>query len=208
MVLSCSIFPRHSRGACCGALAFLLGLTACQTSPLVTVPAPVEVATATPTPPAPEPERLPAPLPATDPADAAARDWLAWHQQWRNLSPEAMSQEAVRLNDATAAASSPAATMRLALALSLTRGGADAARALSLLEQVQRSPAPEAKVWQPWARTLSVRLQEQRRLEDQIERQNQQLRDGQRRIDQLNEKIEALRAIERSLSRTPARTPP
>ncbi len=44
----------------------------------------------------------------------------------------------------------------------------------------------------------------QRRLEEQLERQTQQLREAQRRNDQLNERLEAVRAIERSLTTRPA----
>ena len=48
---------------------------------------------------------------------------------------------------------------------------------------------------------------EQRRLEDSLERQSQQLREHQRRIDQLNERLEAMRAIERSLTTRPPAAP-
>ena len=47
---------------------------------------------------------------------------------------------------------------------------------------------------------------EQRKLEEALDRQAQQLREQQRRIEQLNERLEAMRAIERSLNnRAPAR---
>ena len=46
---------------------------------------------------------------------------------------------------------------------------------------------------------------EQRRVEEQLEKQTQQTREVQRRLDQTNERLEALKAIERSLtSRSPA----
>ena len=54
------------------------------------------------------------------------------------------------------------------------------------------------------ARLLHARLTEQRRLEEQTERQAQQLREQQRRLDQLNQQLDALRAIERSLGSRPA----
>ena len=48
-------------------------------------------------------------------------------------------------------------------------------------------------------------LGEQRRLEDLLDKQTQQTREVQRRLDQTNERLEALKAIERSLtSRPPA----
>jgi len=58
------------------------------------------------------------------------------------------------------------------------------------------------------ARTLAARYVEQRRVEDDRDRQAQQLRDSQRRIDQLNDRIEALRAIERSFARPHSAPPP
>ena len=56
----------------------------------------------------------------------------------------------------------------------------------------------------PLARLLEARLTHQRRLEEQLERQGQQLREAQRRNDQLSERLEAVRAIERSLQTRPA----
>ena len=70
-----------------------------------------------------------------------------------------------------------------------------------------RSSAPLAEIESAGC-LLANRLMDQRRLEDATERQAQQLRDSQRRIDQLNERLEAMRAIERSLTtRPPAAAP-
>ena len=91
--------------------------------------------------------------------------------------------------------------MQLALALAQTRVPADLARALGLLQRVIANPSPEAQPLQPLARALAARYVEQRRVEDDRDRQAQQLRESQRRIDQLNDRIEALRAIERSFAR-------
>jgi TolA-binding protein len=91
--------------------------------------------------------------------------------------------------------------MQLAILLSQTRVPADLARALGLLQRVIGNPAPEAQPLHPLARALAARYIEQRRVEDDRDKQVQQLRESQRRIDQLNERIEALRAIERSFSR-------
>jgi septal ring factor EnvC (AmiA/AmiB activator) len=97
--------------------------------------------------------------------------------------------------------------MQLALALAQTRQPADLARAQSLLQRVSTNPTPDAQQLAPLARTLSARYGEQRRLEDEREKQAQQLRDSQRRIDQLSDRLEALRAIERSFTR-PGNHPP
>jgi Mg2+ and Co2+ transporter CorA len=97
--------------------------------------------------------------------------------------------------------------MQLALVLAQTRAPADLARGLGLLQRVLANPSNEAQVLHPLARLLAARYQEQRRVEDERDRQAQQLRDSQRRIDQLSDRIEALRAIERSFSR-PNSPPP
>ena len=76
-------------------------------------------------------------------------------------------------------------------------------RAQELLARVLGNP--EAQALHPLARLLASRYGEQRRLEEQLEKQNQQLREVQRRLDQTNDRLEALKAIERSLtSRQPA----
>ena len=70
----------------------------------------------------------------------------------------------------------------------------DTARALGLVQRVLGNTSPAAQPLHPLARLL----------EDQLDRQTQQLRDTQRRNDQLSERLEAVRAIERSLSTRPA----
>lgn len=93
----------------------------------------------------------------------------------------------------------PVRQMQLALALSYTNQPPDTARALGLLQRVINHTAPESATIKPLARLLAAKLMNQRRLEDTVDRQAQQLRDSARRIEQLNERLEAMRAIERSL---------
>jgi hypothetical protein len=128
---------------------------------------------------------------------------LAYADKMRPLSGAELSAEIQRLGDPGDA---PTAQMHLAILLSQTRVPADLARALGLLQRVIANPSPEAQPLQPLARALAARYIEQRRVEDDRDKQVQQLRDSQRRIDQLNDRIEALRAIERSFARpnTPA----
>jgi len=96
--------------------------------------------------------------------------------------------------------------LQMALALGQTKNPADTVRALGVLEPLLRSSDPLMAPWQPWARLLAARYAEQRRLEDHVERQNQQLREAQRRQDQLGQQLDALRAIERSMTPRPAVT--
>lgn len=140
-------------------------------------------------------------VPTVEPVDTAARHLLAYQETLAKLNPADLTRELGRLGDG---ASSVQATMDLALALGYTRANGDLAKAQSLLDQVIGNPSPEAQAWHGLARLLSSRYAEQRRAEEQTERVNQQLRDtqkdNQRKLDQLNEKLEALKSIERSLN--------
>ncbi|MBW8829644.1 MAG: hypothetical protein JF606_09475 [Burkholderiales bacterium] len=191
----------------CVLLSCLL-MAACAAPPpvqhIVSTPAPPQMTAAPALPPA-------APLPAAQapsspPADVAMREMLAFHDQVRQLSPLEVGKELARLGDPQA---NPQATVQTALLLGLTRSNGDVGRALALLDPLLRSTSPEAAPWQPFGRLLATRYAEQRRVEEQLERQNQQTRDNQRKLDQLNEKLEALKAIEHSITARPAgSTPP
>lgn len=126
---------------------------------------------------------------------------LTYADQVRQLGPAELASEIAALGDG---GDTPLRQLQLALALVQTHQPVDTARALGLVQRVAAGTEPQATALQPLARLLAARLLEQRRLEDQSDRQAQQIRDGQRRIDQLNERLEAMRAIERSLTpRTP-----
>jgi hypothetical protein len=147
------------------------------------VPAPATEPPPLPAPavaPAPAPVPAPVPAPAPSPAPAAP-------------PPPAAADEP---------AGHPAATLESALLLAQTRQPGDLARAQILLEPLAREGA--AAPWANLARLLLARLADQRRLEEQTERQAPQLRDQQRRLEQLASQLEALKAIERSLARRPA----
>lgn len=185
----------------CGAAAFLLA--GCQTTPsrqvvepppppvVIAIPVPAE-ATFTP------PRETP---PATDPVLQV----LARTDALLRLAPPELGKEIARLGDSEdAAVENP---FLLAMALAQTRQPVDTARALGLVQRLLANNAAAAQPLHPLARLLEARLLQQRRLEDQLDKQNQQLRDLQRRNDQLNERLEAVRAIERSLTTRPAPPP-
>lgn len=123
---------------------------------------------------------------------------LLYADRLRPLSASELAAELARLGDP---GDSPTVQMQVALVLAQTRASADLQRALGLLQRVVASTTTEALPLQPLARTLAARFLDQRRVEDDRDRQVQQLRDSQKRIEQLNERIEALRAIERSFAR-------
>jgi hypothetical protein len=152
---------------------------------------------------------LPAPLaaesdePTTAPKDLL-RDTLAYADRTLGASTTDLARETARLSDLDE--SKPSRALRLALVLAQTRQPVDTARALGLVQRTLTNPA--AQDLHPLARLLEARLTQQRRMEDQLERQAQQLREAQRRNDQLSERLEAVRAIERSLTTRPAPAAP
>lgn len=201
----------------CGLAGMLAVLTACAPlpptaetppGPPATPPAPPIAASAPAAvaEPVPRPEPPPPPpLPLREPADLVARQVAAASERMRTLGNAELVKEIVRLSEGPP---SPAVSIEMALGLGLTRNPGDLARAIGLLDPIARSNSPDLAVWQPWARMLLNRYAEQRRVEDQLERQNQQVREQQRRIDQLNNQVEALKAIERSMAPRPAVSPP
>jgi len=126
---------------------------------------------------------------------------LAYAERVRLMQPAELTQEAGRLGDAA----SPEAQIQLSLVLSQLRQLPELIRAQELLARVLGNA--EAQALHPLARLLASRYSEQRRLEEQLEKQNQQLREVQRRLDQTNERLEALKAIERSLTSRPPAAP-
>ncbi|WP_237288583.1 hypothetical protein [Variovorax sp. PAMC 28711] len=160
-------------------------------------------------PPAPPPTLAPVEVepaaPATQPASlftlitqGPVSAMLSYSEKVRSLNGNELNAELARLGEP---GDVPTAQMQTALALAQTRVPADLARAVGLLQRVAANTSAEARPLHPLARMLAARYLEQRRIEDDRDRQVAQLRDAQRRIDQLNDRIEALRAIERSFAR-------
>lgn len=156
---------------------------------------PAEPATAQPVVPSDTPAQ-PRPLPLLEPV----RSLLAYTDRLRAMSGTELSTEITRLGEPGEVLMTQ---MQLALALLQTHLPSDTARAQALLQKAVAGSGGETPSLQAFARLLVARTAEQRRLEDTVDRQNQQLRDSQRRIDQLNERLEAMRAIERSLTSRP-----
>jgi hypothetical protein len=144
----------------------------------------------------------PAPLPeAVVFASGMTLRMLAYAERVRVMPPAELTQETSRLGDAA----SPEAQVQLSLVLSQLRQLPELIRAQELLARVLGNA--DAQPLHPLARLLASRYAEQRRLEEQLDKQNQQLRDVQRRLDQTNERLEALKAIERSLTSRPPNAP-
>lgn len=199
----------------------LSALCAAACTPLnpepVPKPVPPPAAAAAAPQPAPAPPPAPAFVPAVKPkpdgvnaADQAARRLLAYHERLRQMSPTDVAAEVSRLNAVVSAAdpASPDDVLALALALVQEHNAGDLARASSLLEPLAQDASPTPEPWQPLARLLLGRVSEQRRLEEQLDKMTAQRRDTQRAIQQLTEKLEALKAIERSMTGHPAAASP
>ena len=97
--------------------------------------------------------------------------------------------------------------MQLALVLVPDPRARRPARALALLQRLSAGSAPDAVELRPLARLLTGRLLERPRLEDDRTGLAQQLREASGASSVLNDRLEAMRAIERSLSRAAPRRP-
>jgi len=198
---------RSSRPLC--ALAVSLLLAACASKPPVApAPAPPPAPTMPPVVPVEAEPATPATQPAMEFIASTAGPVaavLAYADKARSLNAQETTNELARLGDA---GDSPMVQMQLALALAQTRNTNDLAKAQALMQKVAASTAEPAQALRPLARAFAYRYGEQRRVEDDRDRQAQQLRDAQKRNDQLTERLEALRAIERSFARPSNAAPP
>jgi hypothetical protein len=166
-----------------GLLAVLL-LSGCTTSP------------------APPQEALPtAAVAQTEEAEAAILPLLGYLPLLQRMSPPQLLRERATL---TVTPPTPITQLRLALLLGQPRAVQDLVRALSLLEAVLKSSDPAATSLHPLARVLASQYQERLKLATQNEKLLQQLKESQHRNGELQEKLDALTAIERSLSVRPA----
>lgn len=126
---------------------------------------------------------------------------LAYADRVRQLPAAELGQEVSRL----ASPASAFEQLQLALALSQLRQLPELVRAQELLARVLANA--DAQALHPLARLLAARYGEQRRVEELLDKQNQHTREVQRRLDQTIDRLEALKAIERSLTSRPAAAP-
>jgi hypothetical protein len=172
--------PSHDTGVTAGGLA---------------TPSPVTAQAAPPAPPVSTPDT---------PAQDAVMRMLTYADQVRLMLPAELGAEVARRSEA----STPAAQLQLALALGQLRQLPELIRAQELLARVLGNAGAEIQPLHSLARLLAARYGEQRRLEEQLEKQTQQVRELQRKLDQSIERLEALKAIERSLTSRPAAPAP
>ncbi|KON82284.2 permease [Azoarcus sp. PA01] len=139
--------------------------------------------------------------------ERAVESAIEYYHFVRKLGPAELERE----RDALAVGGSDPLN-QLLQAIALARPpGSNVPRALALLEVVEASARPEAVALRPLARLLADQFAEQRRLETaarsltrQLEHTGQHLKESRRHARQLEEKIEALTEIERTLPERPA----
>ena len=186
--------PDFSLLARTAALAAALALTACAVRAPVQEPMAMSV-----------PHIAPLPIavtPVAPPDDVAPL--LAYHQSLRKMAQGELIKE---LSGLGLQQTTPKLTLQMSMILMLTRGSGDLARAQAQLDSVATSVEPAAQSLRPLAQLLSAHCAEARRLADQADRLTVQLRENQRKTDQLNDMLEGLKAIERNLPVRPAATP-
>ncbi|MBB3118927.1 hypothetical protein [Pseudoduganella violacea] len=159
--------------------------------------------------PRPQPSAMPA-LPAVAPQAQAmlpvappdeVAPLLAYHQSLRRMTQGELLKE---LSGISLQQKTPKLALQTGMILMLTRGGGDLARAQSLFDSVAGAGEAEALTLKPLAQLMSSHCAEARRLSEQNEKLQVQLKDNQRKTEQLNDTLEALKAIERGLPVRPS----
>lgn len=165
-------------------LAILLG--ACSTEPPTVVASPPIVA----------------PVTVSENSNVTA---LNYYQTLQRMTPAQISRERAQL---TALPPTSANQVRMAMVLGLAHGQQELTKALSLLDGVLKSTELDAVSLHPLARLLAENYGERQKLEAQVDKQEQQLKESRRKAAELQEKIDELADIERTLPQRPrARRP-
>ena len=126
---------------------------------------------------------------------------LNYHQALRRMSQGELIKE---LSGLVLQKRSPRVAVQMGMVLMLTRGNGDLARAQTLLDNVANSTENGSAPYKSLALMLSSNCAETRRLAEHVDKLTVQQKDSQRRIDQLNDMVEGLKNIERTLPARPA----
>lgn len=125
---------------------------------------------------------------------------LAYYQMQGRLNAAELVKERSAL---AAQPATPNVQIRQAMLLGHPRSGQELARALVLLEGLLKLTDPSAVELQPLTRLLADQYTERLRLESQLDRQGGQLKESQRKAQELQEKLDSLADIERTLTPPP-----
>ena len=143
--------------------------------------------------------------PAVAGEDAGQVAMLAYYQMLQRMTAAQISRERMLL---AALPSTPNTQIRVAMVLGHPRGQQDLVRALAQLDAVLKSVEPDAVSLHPLARLLAENYGERQKLETQVDKLGQQLKESQRKAVELQEKIDGLADIERTLPQRPRATRP
>ncbi|MDE2439951.1 MAG: permease [Betaproteobacteria bacterium] len=122
---------------------------------------------------------------------------LGYYQGLARLTLAELGRERMVL---VAVPQSPYTQVRLAMLLGHPRVQQDLGKALVLLDNVLKSSDSASAPFHPLARQIADNYLERLKLEAQLEKQGQQLKDSQRRTSELQDKLDSLADIERTLT--------
>lgn len=165
-------------------LALLMLLAGCASAPPAALPVPANGA-------------------AVTVEDAGPVSALTYYQTLSRMTAAQINRERMVL---AALPGTPNTQVRTAMVLAHPRAQQDLSKALSLLDSVLKSTDPAAVSLYPLARLLADNYGERLRLDTQLEKQGQQLKESQRKATELQEKIDGLADIERTLPQRPRAT--
>ncbi|MFI4940948.1 MAG: hypothetical protein ACHP7O_11495 [Burkholderiales bacterium] len=178
-------------------LCCVLALGACRTQPVAPVAAPVPVDRQ-----AAAQKRCAA---VRGPASSEVAELLDFNRAVQQMTAADLAKA---LSDLNLKPRSARIVVQKAMLLAALRSNGDLLRAQNLLDQLLKSTAPDAECLKPLVYLLNANYGEWRRLDDSVEKLNQQVRDSQKRIEQLSDTLEALKNIERMLPAPPGAASP
>jgi hypothetical protein len=133
--------------------------------------------------------------------DSSPEAALAYYQGLSRMTPAELARERAYL---PAAPQTPGIQLRTAMLLGHPRAPQDLGKGMMLLDGLLKSTESAAQPFLPLARQLADNYQERMKLENQLEKQGQQLKESQRKNTELQEKLDSLANIEKSLMPRPA----
>ena len=125
---------------------------------------------------------------------------LTYYHGLSRLSGAELGRERMVLS---AVPQTPYTQLRMAMLLGHPRMQADLGKALALLDSVLKSNDPAAVPFHALARQVADNYQERLKLEGQLDKQGQQLKESQRKASELQDKLDSLADIERTLTPRP-----
>lgn len=131
-------------------------------------------------------------------ADSA--EALAYFQRIKGLSGDALAAEHAAASQALAKRRSDVNRLRLALLLILPRTAfKDEGRAMALANEVATNKAADAPEMKHLALLLAAIANEQKQQEERLQQLVQKQKDDEKRADALQQKLDALKSIEKDL---------